>query len=72
MKRWVFLFCFTGCLLLSPAFRIFATEPAGDQKTEAESHISAEDQKVIALMELLQNLEMLQDFDVIVTEEENK
>ena len=72
MKKPFVLYWLTGCLLLSSVSLGFSAEPAEKKKKEPEIQISPEDQKVIALMELLQKMEMLKDLDLMTIVEAKK
>lgn len=72
MKKYFVLYWLTGCLLLSSVSPGFSEEPVEEKKKEPEMKISSEDQKVIALMELLQKMEMLKDLDLMTIVEAKK
>jgi hypothetical protein len=72
MKKTCFLFVLAGCSLLMAPAGLHAEEQPAAAKPLAEQTLSAEDLKVIALMELLQKMEMLQDFQVLTAGEEKK
>jgi len=60
------------CLLFFQVTPVVAAEQAEDQPKEPEIHISAEDQQVIAHMELLQQMDMLKDLNLLTGEDEKK
>jgi hypothetical protein len=67
MKKHCVFYWLTGYLLLSAISLCFSAEPVEEKNEEAEIQISTEDQQVIALMELLQKMDMLKDLDLITT-----
>jgi hypothetical protein len=72
MKRSCFLYLLAGIFLLCTAPHSYATDTRGDLESEPDIKINSEDQKVIALMELLQKMEMLTDLDMIAAGEVKK
>lgn len=72
MKSRFFLYVLTGCALLLQPFKTFAGDQPRIQTPRTEINISAEDQKVIEFMELLQKMEMLQDLDMMTAGEDKK
>jgi hypothetical protein len=71
MKKRILLFWLTCCVLLLPV-PLFAEGSQEDLPAEADIQISAEDQEVIALMELLEKMEMLTDLDLMTAGEVKK
>lgn len=69
MKRLFFLWLLTGLFLPTP---VFANEQASTEALKTNVDTSAEDQEVIALMDLLQMMELLQNFQMMTFEEEDK
>lgn len=72
MKKALCLLWLSGCTLLFLPPEVQAEESTAAQRPQGEINISAEDQKVIALMEFLQLMELLQDFEVMTAGEEKK
>jgi hypothetical protein len=72
MKKGIFLYGLAFVLLLVFPGLTLATEQADAEQTPAEVQLSAEDQKVIALMDLLQKMDMLKDLDLIAAGEVKK
>lgn len=72
MRSRLLLYCLTTVLFFSPAFRVFAAEQVGKPKTEPEIQVSVEDQKVIAMMELLEKMDMLNDLELMTLGEVGK
>lgn len=69
MKKVISLLVLTGICLLLPPSGLQAEEDPAPLAPPVEVTISAEDQKVIAAMELLQMMELLQDFEVMTAGE---
>lgn len=72
MKKVLFPLFLAGCLLVLLPPDLLAEEQTTAEKSQDEVDISAEDRKVIELMELLQMMELLQDFPVMTAGEEKK
>ena len=72
MKKMFLLVLLTGWTLLLPTARLFAEEQAGTDDQPVEVELSAEDQAVIELMDLLQVMDLLEDFQVVALGEETK
>jgi hypothetical protein len=69
MRKVFSLLVLTGISLLLPPSALRAEEEPAPLTPPVEVTISAEDQKVIAAMELLQMMELLQDFEVMTAGE---
>jgi hypothetical protein len=69
MRKVISLLVLTGIGLLLPPSALHAEEQPAALPPPVEVTISAEDQKVIAAMELLQMMELLQDFEVMTAGE---
>ncbi|WP_020676578.1 hypothetical protein [Geopsychrobacter electrodiphilus] len=72
MRKSFCLYWLVLCLMFFPVHRALAAEQGDEQKKEPKAQVSAEDQQVIAHLELLQQMDMLKDLNLLSAGEEKK